>query len=115
MQVRIDSFDQGFLDDSASKINNEISKIGLPSDVDYSVKTVTAGGPAMILVYADDSKSMETLAREASAIADKFQDSNKGIDTVNLSPESEFKIVIELDSSKLAEHGLDYRFVKNTI
>ncbi|MCH7491968.1 efflux RND transporter permease subunit [Patescibacteria group bacterium] len=103
-------------DKVATKLNNELNKIGLPNDADVEIKTVDATGPSIALgIIGNNGQSTSELIQYAGEIKTRLELSSPDLKRIEISPSNEFEIKITLDNSQLAAKNLSYDSIKSTI
>ncbi|MFH0852824.1 MAG: efflux RND transporter permease subunit [bacterium] len=101
---------------AASEINEEITKTTLPDGVEADVQILEPVGPAVAygLIGANGETTNDLLAL-VDKIKPRLESASNEIDYIEVVPENEFQVVIKLDGAKLAQVGLSFDIVKQTI
>jgi len=114
--ISMDIFEAEKMAERAGQISNEISKVGLPNDVEVNVNVIEATGPTMVLGLVSTSDySTSDLLLYASAVSNEIERSSNEIKKIDISPKGEFKINVLLDSEKLIQFDLSYEMVSNIV
>ena len=107
--------DTSKLDETVATLSEEINKLGLPSEVETTVRTFEAAGPAIALGLVGEGKDTEELLGYAEDIKLEIESSSNEIDYIEISPSNEFEVKISLDADALARIQLSYDAVKQLI
>lgn len=105
-------------EDAVSEISEEVGSLGLPQDAEVDVESLDVAGVSMVLGVVDEGdgdNNFDHLLEEAEDIKTRIESSSNNIKKVEILPENEFQIKIQLDSTKMADKSLDYNTVKNTL
>ena len=109
-------FDTGDLTDAADKMTAEINKVNLPSDVDFNVESIEAGGTTIAVgLVSDENRTNKELLQIASDIKADIEASSNEISHVDIAPDDSFKVNIVLDQQMLTQNQLSHSAVSSTI
>ena len=100
----------------ATKLNDEIGKLGLPDDVDVNVQTFDATGPSVAFgLVGKNGQDTNKLLPYASEVKARLEASSNDLKYIEIAPANEFKLQITLDTEKLTKNRLSYDLVKNAV
>jgi len=115
VSVEVDEFEASALDEKASEIQDKVSRLSFPENVEPTTSVVDAAGPAMYLAVYSDSKNCPILMDCAVEISSKLEKSSDDIQRIDIVPSDEFKVEISFDNQKLLENGLSYQDATSTV
>ncbi|MBU0597674.1 efflux RND transporter permease subunit [Patescibacteria group bacterium] len=104
------------IDSVAAKLNDDLSKIGLPNDVEAEVQTIDSTGPSIAFgMVGNNGETTNDLLQYASDIKSRLETSSNEVKYIEIAPANEFKVQITLDLEKMNQNRISYDLVKNSI
>ena len=113
--VELASFDEDTIEKTVTDFKELVNGAGLSSDVETKVATEDVGGPSIAYVLSSDSKSFDEVIEAAPKVKEYLEKASQEVKQVDIAPEAEFEIRVELDAVKLAAARLDVSTVKQII
>lgn len=90
-------------EEKVAKAEEIISSAGLPSEADVSASLIDAAGPSItVALTSNNNSTLKDLLALAPSIQQRIQNSSSDIKEVQIQPDDEFQVRIELDEEKLA-------------
>lgn len=114
--VFIEMEDIDGIEDKTDELEKDINKVNLPSDVEVNVNTVDVTGPLIALgIVGSNGESTADLLGYASDIKTNLENSSTEIKEIEIQPENEFNVVVELNAEALNDNFLTYELVQSAL
>ncbi|MBU0708081.1 efflux RND transporter permease subunit [Patescibacteria group bacterium] len=97
-------------------ISAELSKIGLPAEVETKVEILEPTGPSLALgIVGNNDQTTNDLLQYAADVKSRMLSASPDIKKIDVFPKNEFAVSITIDAEKMQAAGLSYELVKNAI
>ncbi len=99
-----------------TKLGDDISKLGLPSDAEVDVFTIDATGPSVAFgIIGLEGQGTTELLQYANDVKTRLESASSELKYIELIPTDEYEITIVLNADEMAKRKLTYDLVKGAI
>ena len=113
--AELDVFDNDEIDRTITDFKEAIDSLALPEDVTTQVLTETAVGPSVAYALRSDTLPFSNVIEATPAVQEYLEQASDEVKQIQISPEADFEVRVELDSAKLAQARLDINSIKSII